>query len=127
MNKDKVIYWTTTWLLSAGMLMSAWMYLSKDTALMKSFHDSGYPDYFVTILGTAKVLGALTLAIPINARIKEWAYAGFAFTFIGAIWTHAATQTPWLAPLIALILLSVSYVYRDRLLKSQVQDRSVGA
>jgi len=115
MKRDKVTYWIATGLISAGMLMSAFMYLTKNAALMKSFHSAGYPDYFVSILGTAKLLGAVVLLLPVWNKLKEWAYAGFTFTFIGAICTHVATDTPWIAPFIALLILSVSYWFRSRL------------
>ncbi|HTH56827.1 MAG TPA: DoxX family protein [Cyclobacteriaceae bacterium] len=114
MRRDKVIYWTATGLVSAGMLMSAFMYLTRNAQLMQSFKYAGYPEYFVTLLGIAKLLGAVALVVPIWSKLKEWAYAGFAFTFIGAIWTHVATSTPWMAPLIALVLLTVSYWYHGR-------------
>lgn len=114
MKRDKVIYWIATGLLSAGMLMSAFMYLTKSRELMKSFQGAGYPEYFVTILGTAKLLGAIVLVVPAWSKLKEWAYAGFAFTFIGAIWTHLATTTPWIAPFVALIILMISYLFRMR-------------
>ena len=44
--------------------------------------------------------------------MTEWAYAGFTFTFIGAIWTHVATGTPFIMAVVALGLLMVSYVTR---------------
>lgn len=112
MKRDSVIYWIATSLISAGMLMSAFMYLTKSPQLLKSFQEAGYPTYFITILGTAKLLGAIVLLIPVWSKLKEWAYAGFAFTFIGAVWTHLATDTPWIAPFIALLILLVSYWFR---------------
>ena len=111
MRRDKVIYWTVTGLVAAGMLMSAFMYLTGNAKVAESFKYAGYPEYFVTLLGIAKLLGAIALVAPIWNKVKEWAYAGFAFTFIGAIWTHVATSTPWMAPFIALVLLAVSYWY----------------
>lgn len=114
MKRDKVIYWIATGLISAGMLMSAFFYLTKAPQLMKSFQDAGYPEYFVMFLGTSKLLGAIALIVPVWAKLKEWAYAGFAFTFLGAVWTHLSTGTPWVAPFIALLILSVSYWFRLR-------------
>ena len=114
MKRDKVVYWIATGLLSAGMLMSAFMYLTKSPELMKSFQSAGYPEYFVTILGTAKLLGAIVLLVPVWSGLKEWAYAGFTFTFIGAVWTHLATSTSWIAPFIALLILMISYLFRVR-------------
>lgn len=114
MKRDKIIYWIATGLISAGMLMSAFMYLSQNPELMKSFQQAGYPVYFVLLLGTAKLLGAIALVLPLWSKVKEWAYAGFAFTFLGAVWTHLATGTPWIAPFIALLILTVSYAFRMR-------------
>lgn len=114
MKRDNVIYWVATGLVSAGMLMSAFMYLTQNPGLMKNFASAGYPVYFVLILGTAKLLGAIALLAPVWTKVKEWAYAGFTFTFLGAVWTHLATGTPWMAPAIALVLLGVSYWFRLR-------------
>ena len=49
----------------------------------------GYPEYFGNALVVFKVLGALVLIIPlIPKRVKEWAYAGFAFNFTFASISH---------------------------------------
>ncbi|HYF69435.1 MAG TPA: DoxX family protein [Ohtaekwangia sp.] len=118
MKRDKVIYWITTGLVAAAMLTSATMYLMRNPELMQSFETLGIPLYFVTMLGITKLLGAIALIIPGGEKLKEWAYAGFAFTFIGAVWTHIATGTPWIAPLIFLALLSISYLFRLRVSKA---------
>lgn len=115
MKRDKIIYWVATGIVAAGMAMSAFMYLSSNPALMANFDSIGIPKYFVVILGVAKLLGAIALIAPVWDRIKEWAYAGFAFVFIGAVCTHIATGTPWVAPLIALLVLFTSYGFRLRL------------
>ena len=44
----------------------------------------GYPIYLMTILGTAKVLGAIAIIQNKFKLVKEWSYAGFTFHFIGA-------------------------------------------
>jgi hypothetical protein len=51
----------------------------------------GYPSYFLVLLGTWKVLGALALLIPGRPLLKEWAYAGAFFTYTGAIASHLTT------------------------------------
>ncbi|TQS25767.1 DoxX family protein [Microbispora sp. KK1-11] len=51
----------------------------------------GYPDYFLVLLGTWKVLGALALLIPRRVLLKEWAYAGAFFTYTGAVASHLVT------------------------------------
>jgi DoxX-like family len=51
----------------------------------------GYPSYFLVLLGTWKVLGAVVLLVPRRALLKEWAYAGAFFTYTGAIVSHLTT------------------------------------
>lgn len=109
MKRLNIIYWVTTGLVSAFMLFSAALYLTHNEALVASFKTIGFPVFFITILGVAKLTGAIVLVAPVNAHVKEWAYAGFAFTFIGATWTHLATSTPWIMPFVFLIILGVSY------------------
>lgn len=115
MKTTKIIYWSLTGLVAAGFLMSSFMYLGKNPELMANFQKAGYPVFFVTILGLAKLLGAIALVNPWFPKLKEWAYAGFTFTLIGAIWTHVATSTPFVAPLIFLILVAASYFFFQKL------------
>jgi hypothetical protein len=51
----------------------------------------GYPSYFLVLLGSWKVLGAVVLLVPRRALLKEWAYAGAFFTYTGAIVSHLTT------------------------------------
>jgi hypothetical protein len=51
----------------------------------------GYPSYFLVLLGTWKVLGAVALLLPRRALLKEWTYAGAFFTYTGAIVSHLST------------------------------------
>jgi hypothetical protein len=51
----------------------------------------GYPSYFLVLLGSWKMLGAVALLIPRRALLKEWAYAGAFFTYTGAIASHLTT------------------------------------
>lgn len=121
MKRDKILYWTTTGLISLAFLMSSFMYLSKNPELMKGFSQIGFPPVFVTILGLAKLLGALALLNPKMPKLREWAYAGFTFTLIGAAWVHVATHTPFIMPLVFLALLGVSYYFNSRVNKASMQ------
>jgi hypothetical protein len=49
----------------------------------------GYPRYFLTILGTWKILGAIVVCAPRLPRLKEWAYAGMIFDLTGAAASRA--------------------------------------
>jgi hypothetical protein len=115
MKRDKIIYWIATGLLATGMVMSSVMYLSQNEEMVTNFTAIGYPVFLLSILGVAKLLGGITLIAPAPDKLKEWAYAGFAFVFIGAAWTHVATHTPWIAPVIALAILAVSYIFYIRI------------
>ncbi|MFB9076058.1 DoxX family protein [Flavobacterium procerum] len=113
MKTTKIIFWTTTILifLFEGVMPA----LTSQTELAKEgIKHLGYPEYFGNALVVFKILGVLALIIPqVPARVKEWAYAGFAFDFIFASISHFAVdgfdfQT--IFPLIVLGILVISYV-----------------
>ena len=94
--------------------------LTSQTELAKEgIRHLGYPVYFGNALVVFKVLGVLALVIPqIPKRVKEWAYAGFAFDFIFATISHGAVdgingQTFF--PLVVFGILSASYIYYHKL------------
>ena len=71
----------------------------------------GYPTYFLVLLGTWKVLGAIALLAPGFPLLKEWAYAGSFFAYSGAIVSHLITgyslgELVLLIPLTALTAVS---------------------
>ena len=116
MKANSIIYWTTTGLLSLAMLFSAFGYVTQP-AMKQAFEHLGYPTYFRVELAVAKVLGVMVLLASTNPRLKEWAYAGFAFTFLSAFIGHTAVGDAVgerIAPLIMLALLVGSYVTYHR-------------
>jgi DoxX-like family len=54
----------------------------------QAFAHLGFPDYFRVELSLAKMLGVILLLAPVPARLKEWAYAGFAMTLGSALIAH---------------------------------------
>lgn len=56
----------------------------------EAFTHLGFPDYFRVALSYAKFVGVLLLLAPVPPRLKEWAYAGFAFDLGSAIFAHLA-------------------------------------
>jgi len=54
----------------------------------EAFTRLGFPDYFRVELAWAKLLGVVLLLAPVPARLKEWAYAGFAITLGSALIAH---------------------------------------
>ena len=113
MKSTLVIYWIATLLVSAFMAFAAYSYLT-DPTMMATFSSLGYPSYFSKILATAKFLGIIALLVPSLPLLKEWAYAGFTFTFIGAFFSHLASGQgrQSLIPLVTLVVLAISYFLR---------------
>ena len=89
--------------------------------------------YCMSILGLAKLLGVLALLAPRRPLLKEWAYAGFAFSLAGAVATHAFVADPvaeWLPPVVLLGVGAGSYLLRPadrRLPASPTWPAAVGA
>ncbi len=55
-----------------------------------AFAHLGFPGYFRVELSLAKLLGVALLLAPVPARVKEWAYAGFAIDLASALVAHLA-------------------------------------
>lgn len=92
MKNQKVIYWITTGLIviMEGVLPA---FTSQTEMAKEGIRHLGYPEYFGNALVVFKVIGALLLLIPqVPKRVKEWAYAGFAFDFIFAGISHFAVD-----------------------------------
>jgi hypothetical protein len=129
MLNSKYLYWASTGLLALFMLASGLLYFTTESAAA-NFERLGFPDYFRIELGVAKVLGALALVVPLPRAVKEWAYAGFAISFVSAIVAHLASGDPLLSvgpPLVALFLWGMSYAtYRQHVLGDEGQPPREG-
>src|SRR5262249_23492106 len=110
----KVIYWVVTGLLAAMSLFAGFAYLMGDQQAVQGFTHVGYPQQLRIILGIAKPLGGIVLVIPGFAKLKGWASAGFTFAWISAFVPHYLAHDGATAfmPLVALVLLVISYVTR---------------
>jgi hypothetical protein len=113
MKKTKIIFWITTGFifLFEGVMPA----LTGNTEIaVEGVRHLGYPDYFRVALNIFKIIGVLLLIIPkIPSRIKEWAYAGFAFNFVFAAISHVTVDgvSPLsFFPVIILAVLIVSYI-----------------
>jgi hypothetical protein len=82
-------YWIATALLCLQMTFTAYAQLTLPQ-VAESFAHMGFPDYFRIELAWAKLLGVAALLAPVPGRLKEWAYAGFAFTLVSAVIAHLA-------------------------------------
>jgi hypothetical protein len=117
MGEGRGAYWVSTLFFAAFMGYDATALLTGDPRMMAEFSYLGYPSHFAEILGVAKILGVVALLVPGTPRLKEWAYAGFTFTFVGAILSHLAAgqRKEAIVPLAALAVMAVSYLLRPPL------------
>jgi hypothetical protein len=82
-------FWTATSLFALQMGFTAYAQLSLPQ-VAAAFQHLGFPDYFRIELSWLKLAGLAVLLAPAPARLKEWAYAGFAITLISALIAHLA-------------------------------------
>ena len=106
--KRKIGYWFFIGLFSLAMAGSAVGYLTGNSRMAEGFRHLGYPDYFRTLLGVAKLIGVVALLVPrVPVPVREWAYAGFGITLIAAAVSHRTSGDPTgnvVAPLLALLV-----------------------
>jgi DoxX-like family len=104
-------YWLATLLVAAELGLGGIWDIQPLPMVRDLVTHLGYPTYFLVLLGSWKVLGALALLVPRRALLKEWAYAGAFFVYTGAIVSHltigyALGELRLLAVLTALTVLS---------------------
>ena len=119
MKTNKIIYWVSTGLLSALLLMSSGMYVFNNAEVSEMFKGFGYPVYIIYPLAVAKILAVGVLISQKQSKIKEWAYSALFFEFILAFFAHVMIgDGEQMAAIIALILLVVSYVFGRKVFNS---------
>lgn len=114
MKRTNIIYWILTGLLALLMAFSGIASFISGPQSSELFKHLGYPEYLITFLGIAKVLGAIVVVIPGFPRLKEWAYAGFTFDLAGAMYSYIRVGDPfssWAMLLIGFALIFSSYIF----------------
>jgi hypothetical protein len=89
--KNKKLYTILKVIFSAFMLFSAIGELTLNETVVHSMEIIQMPIYLLYLLGVLKISGVIALWFSPFKWIKEWAYAGFTFDFIGAIFGFIAT------------------------------------
>lgn len=119
-----IVYWTVTALLCLQMGFTAYAQLSLPQ-VAEAFTRLGFPDYFRVELSWAKFLGIVLLLAPVPARLKEWAYAGFAITLASALIAHVAVgdgPEAWGWSAATGVIWALSYFCWRRLQATQASD-----
>ena len=80
-------YWIVTALFCLQMSFTAYAQL-RLPEVAEAFNHLGFPAYFRVELSCAKLLGVVLMLAPVPARLKEWAYAGFAINLASAVIAH---------------------------------------
>lgn len=115
-DRKRIIgYWILTALICLPMIVGGVADMLQTEQTLEIIRRLGYPDYFLVMLGVAKLLGVAAVLAPGLRRIKEWAYAGFAFDLVAAIVSHAAVGDPiadTVMPAVLFLILAGSYVLR---------------
>ena len=114
MKSIKIWYWIFTILLIILMLFSAFSsftYSPKGIEMMKHI---GYPYNVLILLSIAKILGVIAILAPGFPRLKEWAYAGFTFDLVGAVYAGLSAGDPlgqWAPVIVGLVFVFGSYIF----------------
>ena len=87
-----VCFWIFTALFCLEMIFTAYYELRLLPAAAQAFTRLGFAsNAFRVELSWAKVAGVVVLLIPtFPARLKEWAYAGFAINLVSALIAHSS-------------------------------------
>jgi uncharacterized membrane protein YphA (DoxX/SURF4 family) len=112
-----ILYWITTVVVAVAFIIPGIGNLIRAPHIAQEMAHLGYPGYFLTILGTWKILGAITILIPDFKRIKEWAYAGMIFDLTGAAVSRFSSGdeiSMWLIPLLIVCVAITSWALRPR-------------
>lgn len=116
MKTDRIIYWATTIIATAMVVVPAFFYFSP--YMITAIRSLGFPDYFRIELAIGKFIGALIICIPVVPKMfKEWVYVAFGITLLSGSLAHAVVDG-WVkgaAPLIPFAILCVSYYYFRKL------------
>jgi hypothetical protein len=128
MKKTNIIYWSFTVPFAAFMLFSAVTNMMATADWINVFKSLGYPEYMVSFIGFAKLMGVIGILIPGFPRLTEWAYAGLAFDLIGATYSVLAIgggkDAGWLFMVVLLLFLALSYIYYHKRLKMRAALRN---
>ncbi|MDF3072017.1 MAG: hypothetical protein K0R38_7618 [Polyangiaceae bacterium] len=125
----RIGFWIATGLFCLQMGFTAYAQLNLPQ-VAGAFTHLGFPDYFRVELSWAKLIGVALLLAPVPARLKEWAYAGFAFDLGSAIIAHVAVgdgPKAWSFAVVTFALWAASYFGWRRLPAPQKAEVAPGA
>ena len=125
-KKSKIIYYSVTGLFTAHMLLTVGMYLFNYAMVSEAFVSLGFPEALIYPLAIAKILGLVAIWTNKSRLLKELAYGGFAIDFCIAAVSHmAAGDGQVIQPIVALVIVSISFIYHRKLFVADNQKKAV--
>lgn len=115
MDRRTLSYWITTGIFCLVLGFSGASHFAHSAMMVEAMQAMGYPLYFMTIIGLAKMAGTVVLLIPGQPLLKEWAYAGLAFNLVGATASHTFSGDGFshaVRPALILLVGVASYLLR---------------
>lgn len=106
----KIIYWIVTILFCLANFFSGIAELFPNQQGLDVMKLLGYPAYFLTILGIAKILGSVAIIQTKFRTVKEWAYAGFTIDYISASASFYFVNRDVFGILIPIMFLAVMFL-----------------
>ena len=118
LRRNKIVYWVLTLLMFVPGTLGAFAeaFTHGPASIVKIMLALGFPLYLMKILGVSKIFGGIAILTGKLPRMKEWAYAGFSFEFLGATAAHVITgdRTYALFPFSFFIILVIAYLLWHR-------------
>jgi|SRR6516225_2324312 hypothetical protein len=114
---NTIVYWIVTRLFCLQMSFTAYAQLTLPQ-VAETFTHLGFPAYFRVELSWAKLIAVVLILAPVPARLKEWAYAGFAVNLASALIAHLSVgdgPQAWGWPAGTRVLWALSYFFWRRL------------
>ena len=127
-KRIKLIYWIFTGLFAAFTLLTSISQLISDDKSVEIMHVLKFPTYLLPLLGAVKLLGLVAILFPVFPKLKEWAYAGFIFDYLGALYAMISvggTIDKWGFMFIPILLCLGSYFYNYKIIKIQAAQQKV--
>ncbi|MEM7659697.1 MAG: DoxX family protein [Bacteroidota bacterium] len=112
MKKFTILYWIVMSLIILLIGLGSFADIFMIEPMRASIQQQGFPVHFLPFFGIAKLLAVVVLLVPAFRPLKQSAYVGLFWYFLGAVYSHIAVGDSIelsIGAVIALILVLVSY------------------
>ncbi|MDF2431764.1 MAG: hypothetical protein JWP44_1395 [Mucilaginibacter sp.] len=104
------LYWIFTIIFALLIFLDGIGGVTRQQAGIDALKHLGYPIYFLTIAGVARLLAVVALLQTKFKVIKEWAFAGIAINFVGAFASRAFVGDSFGLVIFPLIMLGFLFI-----------------